>query len=347
MDTDIINALNCKNHNKRPPIWIMRQAGRYMPEYRALRKRYSLLELFYNPELAAEVTMLPMKAFSPDAAILFSDILVIVEALGLGLEFQEKIGPVIHRPLRSSSAIVSLSKDSLEDSLSFVYKTIELLRPQLDVPLLGFTGAPFTLASYMIEGKGSKDLKHTRQLAYKEPEAFHRLLDNLTDHIINHLKRQITAGVEAVQVFDSWANHLSPELFREFVSPYLARIVSAIKETGTPIILFCRGTAIFMEELIALEPSAISVDWSCDLKKLREICPPHIAIQGNMDPYILYASQERIETEITRILRIMEGHPGFVFNLGHGVTPDIPYENVRFLIDSIKGHIPKKILVHN
>lgn len=344
MNDRLLRALNCENYDSPPPIWVMRQAGRYMPEYMDLRKQHSLLNLFHTPELAAEVTMLPIDAFAPDAAILFSDILVIVEALGLGLEFKEKQGPVIGSPLSSESDISNLPKVDLEDSLSFVYDTIHLLKPKLNVPLLGFSGAPFTLASYMIEGGSSRDLKKTLKLAYDAPEVLHRLLDLLTDYVIKHLQLQVKAGVNAVQVFDSWANHLSPELFESFVSPYMARIIDSLKAINVPHIIFCRGTAAFVDQLIELQPSAISIDWSCKLSTFRARCPSSIAIQGNMHPSVLSGSHQTIEKEVKRLVKAMEGHPGYIFNLGHGITPDIPYENMRFLIDTVKSLRPAKQL---
>ncbi|SCA62372.1 Uroporphyrinogen decarboxylase [Chlamydiales bacterium SCGC AG-110-M15] len=336
MNDRILRALRCENYNSPPPIWVMRQAGRYMPEYMALRKRHSLLELFHSPELAADVTMLPIDAFAPDAAILFSDILVIVEALGLGLEFKEKQGPVIERPINSEKDIHHLPRIDLEESLAFVYETIKLLKPRLDVPLLGFSGAPFTLASYMIEGGSSRDLAKTRKLAYNSPLVLHQLLDTLTEHVIQHLRLQIKAGVNAVQIFDSWANHLSPSLFKTFIAPYLERIVKALKDSGTPVIIFCRGTSAFVDQLTELKPSAISIDWSCDIADFRARCPEGIAIQGNMDPYVLSASHECIKKEVHRLIDAMHGHPGYIFNLGHGITPDIPYENMRYLINTVK-----------
>lgn len=331
-----LKALHCQN-SQRAPVWLMRQAGRYMPEYQALRSKYSFLEMCHHPELIAEVTQMPLKAFGVDAAILFSDILVIPEALDIGLRFEDKVGPVIERPIRSKEDIAKLPTSSLTEKLSFVAEGIQQLVPHLNVPLIGFCGGPFTVASYMIEGGSSRDLKKTKQWMIRNPESFHQLLTLIADHSIDYLNMQIAAGVDALQIFDSWAYFLDYPRFHEFSLAYLQRILKGLKEK-IPVIIFCRGSSVFASDIAQINPAGISVDWQADLRKIRAEVPPTIALQGNLDPDILYASPPVIQKEVKRILHNMKGDPGFIFNLGHGILPDIPYESVRCLVDTVKNY---------
>lgn len=334
MNSLLLDALQCRNTG-RAPVWLMRQAGRYMPEYRALRCKYSFLEMCHNPELIAEVTQLPIRSFGMDAAILFSDILVIPEALQVGLRFDDGIGPIIERPLHSAADVHALPKVDMREALNYVAKGITLLRTQLDVPLLGFCGAPFTLASYMIEGKSSRDLRKTKQWMLRDPASFHKLLDRLADDAIEYLHMQVDAGVQAVQIFDSWAGVLAPDYFREFSLKYLEKIVRHL-ESRVPVILFCRGSSIFAPQLAEIRPSAISLDWHCDLGTVRNALPKSIALQGNLDPDILYAPLSVIRKEVNKLLKMMQGDKGYIFNLGHGVTPEVPPEAVKELVDCVK-----------
>lgn len=331
----LLDALHCRNQG-RAPVWLMRQAGRYMSEYRALRTKHSFLEMCHNPELIAEVTQLPIHAFGMDAAILFSDILVIPEALHVGLRFDDGIGPVIERPLNESADVDALPMIDMRDALEYVAKGIQLLRPQLKVPLIGFCGAPFTVASYMIEGKSSRDLRKTKQWMLRDPVSFHKLLDRLADHSIDYLEMQIEAGVQAVQIFDSWAGVLGHVQFREFSLAYLEKIVRRIKPK-VPVILFCRGSSVFAPQLAEIAPSAISLDWNCDLAEMRRRIPSSIAFQGNLDPDILYAPLPLLRKEVTHLLKIMHGDPGYIFNLGHGVTPEVPVDAVKVLVECVKN----------
>jgi uroporphyrinogen decarboxylase len=342
-----LDALLCKNNNSRPPVWLMRQAGRYMPEYQKIRKKHRLLELFRKPELATEVTLLPINSLDVDAAILFSDILVIVEALGLGLDFVEGIGPVIERPIQKIQDIENLPFIDVREKLAYVAQTIQMLRPQLDVPLIGFSGAPFTIASYMIEGKSSRDLKKTRQLAYHHEEAFLNLLQRLTNVIIDYLRMQIDAGAQALQIFDSWANYLSPKQFRSFVFPFLKEIIGSLRDTSIPIIIFCRGSSSFLQELIELNPHAISLDWSCDMQKVHALAPHNIALQGNLDPFLLYAPREIIKKDVNTLLNNMRSSKGFICNLGHGIAPDMKMDNVKYLVDCVKEYQNSSLPVVN
>lgn len=333
-NTLFLDALACKNRG-RPPVWLMRQAGRFLPEYRALREKHSLYELFHNSELACQVTRLPLDILGVDAAILFSDILVLVEAFGFKLQFPEGSPPVVEPLLQTPDEVRALSCQNLEERLAYVFDTIRLLKPDLNVPLIGFSGGPFTVASYMIDKCGSKDLKNTKTWLYTHPESFHQLLEKLTQATIAYLKLQVAAGVDAVQVFDSWANVLNYEQFQACSLHYLKKIIDALHPT--PVILFSRGSSLFPKELAALEPRAISFDWQQDLATLRTQVPKHIAVQGNLDPHLLTAPRPLIESATRKLLASMQHQSGFIANLGHGVLPHTPVDHVRHFIDTIKA----------
>lgn len=332
----LLDALACCNR-RRAPVWLMRQAGRYMPEYRALRTKYSFLEMCHTPEIIAEVTQQPLRAFGMDAAILFSDILVIPEALRVGLHFDEGAGPIIDRPLATPQDVDSLPRVEMREALQYVVKGISLLRPTLDVPLIGFCGAPFTVASYMIEGKTSRDLRKTKQWMMRDPKSFHALLERLAEESITYLEMQIEAGVDAVQIFDSWAGFLAHAQFKEFSLAYLEKIIERIK-SKVPVIVFCRGASVFASDLVQAKPSAISIDWNGDLAAIRRVVPFSIALQGNLDPDVLYAPHDMIRKEVKTLLDSMRGDPGYIFNLGHGVTPEVPVDSVRVLVDSVREY---------
>jgi uroporphyrinogen decarboxylase len=336
MNELLLEALRCRNSG-RPPVWLMRQAGRYMPEYRALRQKYSLWELFHQPELAAHVTLLPIDMLGVDAAILFSDILVIVEAFGRNVQFVENKGPVIDTPINDKSDVDALKIYDIKEIFGYVEKAIQLVKGRLQVPLIGFCGGPFTVASYMIEPGSKGELKKTKQWIYRDPETFHRLLDKIATASIEYLKLQIDAGVQAIQIFDSWANVLSYQQYEQFSLKYLKQIVDALRYTSIPIILFARGSSLFPKELSEIGPSAISFDWQKCLPELRQSVPPHIAVQGNLDPILMNAPQEIIKAEVQELLYSMRGDPGFIVNLGHGVLPDAPVDNVKLLVDTVKS----------
>lgn len=329
MNDLLLKALRNENHS-RPPIWIMRQAGRYMPEYMAIRKSSSFLEMVHTPEIAAEVTMLPIDLLDVDAAILFSDILTVAEAFGVGLRFEEGRGPVIERPVRCREDIPRHCGD-----LSYVADAIKLLVPQLKVPLIGFAGGPFTVASYMIEGGSSRDLKRTKQWMLRDPEGFHDLLNTITEATIGYLQMQESAGVHALQLFESWAMHLSYRHFREFSLPYMERILSSL---SLPTVLFCRGSSVFAPAM-AQVARAVGLDWNCDLAEMRRLLPG-VTLQGNLDPFVLYAPHDTIRQEARALLDSMAGDTGFIFNLGHGVSPDMSVDSVRVLVDTIKEWSP-------
>jgi uroporphyrinogen decarboxylase len=315
----------------------MRQAGRYLPQFRALRAKYDFLTLCRTPELVAEVTSQPIDYLGVDAAILFCDILVVLDAMDRGLHFDKGVGPVIDRPIHSSEEIAQLHRPDVADSLSYVADGIKACKERISVPLIGFCGAPFTVASYLIEGGGSRDYKRTKQWIFRDPKGLHALLSLLCDVTIDYCKLQIEAGVQALQVFDSWAHLLAQAQFEEFSLHYLKRIVDALRPTGIPVILFCRGSSFFAEQLASLQPAAISIDWSADLSQLSRKLPSNIALQGNLDPDILYADKSTIERECKKLLNGMKDHPGYIFNLGHGLKPDMEPENVRCLVDTVRN----------
>jgi len=326
----LLDALACKNHS-RPPIWLMRQAGRYLPEYRKLKETQSLLEMFHNPETIVEVTLQPIRRLKVDAAILFSDILTVLDGLNLRYDFKEGIGPVVFDPQEC------IEIQNPQAVYAHIHQAITLLKQELQVPLLGFAGAPFTIASYILEQKSSRDLKKTKQLLFQNPHTFHHLLDVITEATIAYLHLQIDAGVEAVQLFDSWANSLNVHDFEQVCLKPMQKIVQAVKARGIPVILFCRGSCLFAEQLASIEPSAISLDWSGDLPSIRKKIPRSIAIQGNLDPMVLYGSKELIQAKVDPLLEQMEEDPGYIFNLGHGILPDIPVENVEFLVNYVQN----------
>lgn len=327
MSERFLQALRCQNQD-RPPIWLMRQAGRFLPNYRILRQKYSLWELFHQPELAAQVTLLPFEMLPLDAAILFSDILVIGEALGFKVIYPEGQGPYFE-PRLTLESLKHLKVSPVEETLGYVKKTIGLLKPNLKVPLIGFCGGPFTVASYLLTHTLLKDWTE------QSPEALHQLLELITAATIDYLKMQIASGVDAIQIFDSWANLLDDQQFLDFSCHYLKKILSALKPSKVPIILFCRNSSLRPQPLVQLAPAGISFDWHRPMKSLRQQVPAHIAVQGNLNPEILRTSTSAIDLATDEILSSMKGENGFIFNLGHGVLPDTPVANVQYLVEKL------------
>lgn len=318
----------------RPPVWLMRQAGRYMPQYQALRSKYTLWEMFHQPELAAQVTHLPLEHLGVDAAILFSDILVIAEALGLSIHFPEKGGPRVVPSLDTAAQVAALPYLPVEESLSYVYETIRLIKSNLQVPLIGFCGGPFTVASYLIDSTSTTAFQKTKQWLKEDPVSFHPLLQKITDATIAHLQGQVHAGAEVLQIFDSWANVLNDEEFENFSLHYLKQIVEALK--GVPVILFCRDSSLRAAKLASLGPAAISYDWHRSMLELRQQTPDEIAVQGNFNPEFLKLPQKEIHLGVKQLLQSMENERGFIVNLGHGITPDIPMESVRCFVNAVQ-----------
>ncbi len=321
----------------RVPVWLMRQAGRYMKEYQLLRSKYSFLDLCKTPDQAAKVTLLPIDLLDVDAAILFSDILIPVEAMGMSLQFTEK-GPQLMNPVRQQRDVASLSIPEPEEKVPFVMETIRLVKKELGgkVPLIGFAGAPFTLMSYMVEGKGSPDLKTTKQFIHQEMDLAHELLDKVAETTIKYLNAQISAGAEAIQIFDTWAGLLSYDDFKQFSLRYLQKVVSGLNRENIPIIVFAKGSGIFYQDLLETKADVISIDWNANLPVIKREIGSQAAVQGNLDPYILYSNRDSIRNCVKKLLDSMKPYDGYIFNLGHGILPDIPFDNIRFLVDSVK-----------
>jgi uroporphyrinogen decarboxylase len=318
------------------PIWLMRQAGRYMEEYRKLRAEHDFLDLCKRSDLAAEITVTPVERLGVDAAILFADILLILEPMGVGLEYSKGDGPVIHRPVRSGKDVDALKGFDVERELSFVYETVKKTSRALDdkVPLIGFAGAPFTLASYLIEGGASRNYVHTKKLFYGDPEAWQRLMERLAKAIAEYLNWQIAAGAQAVQLFDSWAGCLTPDDYKQFAMPYTKAVVDAITP-GVPVIHFSTGTAGSLKHIRAAGGDVIGLDWRVNLDEGWAALGHDIAVQGNLDPVALFSSTKEIKSRAADILRRAAGRPGHVFNLGHGVLPETPVDHVVALVDAV------------
>lgn len=319
------------------PVWLMRQAGRYMKEYRDVRAKTSFLELCKNPELAAEVTVTAVERLNVDAAIIFADILLILEPLGLHLEFAKGEGPVIHNPVRTTADISRLANINFDgDALDFVYSAISKTRSALraDVPLIGFAGAPFTVASYMIEGGASKNYVHTKSLMYNDRGAWHEMMTAVASALVSYLNRQIDAGAQALQLFDSWVGALSPADYREFVLPYTRQVISGLTP-GTPVIHFGTGTATLLESMREAGGDVIGVDWRVPLNDAWARIGYDRAVMGNLDPVALFSNQDHLRNQVQNILEQAEGRPGHIFNLGHGILPETPVENVIALVEMV------------
>ncbi len=330
---------------ERTPVWIMRQAGRYLPEYRATRaKAGSFLSLCKNPELACEVTLQPLRRFGLDAAILFSDILTIPDAMGLGLSFEEGEGPCFANPIRSCGAIEKLPHPKVAEELSYVMDAVALIRASMpaDLPLIGFSGSPWTLACYMIEGRGSRDFKETLKFLYDFPDAMHQLLLKITTTVIDYLTLQARSGANALMVFDTWGGLLSSHHFQGFSCDYLSMIVSALKSNcpDVPVILFTKGGGLWLSHLASTGCDGLGLDWTCDLSMARKQVGNTVALQGNLDPAVLRASEKVIRAEVAKVLEAYGHGSGHIFNLGHGITPDIPPEHVAVLVEAVREMSP-------
>ena len=326
----------------RTPIWMMRQAGRYLPEYRASRaKAGSFMDLCTNPELACEVTLQPLERYPLDAAILFSDILTIPDAMGLGLYFETGEGPRFKRPVRTEAEIAALEIPDVEDSLGYVMKAVSTIRSALNgrVPLIGFSGSPWTLATYMIEGGSSKDFRRAKAMIYDQPEVAHQLLDKLAQTVTAYLNAQIRHGAQAVQIFDTWGGALSAQAYEQFSLRYMKQIVDGLirehEGRSVPVILFTKNGGLWLEKMAATGCDALGVDWTIDIGEARRRVGSQVALQGNMDPAVLYASPQTIRKEVQRILTDFGDHPGHVFNLGHGITPEVDPEHARAFIEAV------------
>jgi uroporphyrinogen decarboxylase len=328
------------------PVWIMRQAGRYLKQYQKIRKKVDFLTLCKTPELAAEVTIQPIDALGVDAAILFSDILIPVEAMGMDLKFSEKKGPVFSKPVRDRTSIDKLIIPNPKESLSFVLETIKILHRELSdrVPLIGFSGAPFTLATYMIEGGTSKNFLQTKKMIFQASDLYTALMDKITHTVTKYLMAQIKAGAQAVQLFDTWAGVLSPRDYKEFALPYVKRVIDVIKtrnselgtrNLGVPIIYFVGECAGLLEEIRTCSADVIGIDWRINIDDAIKRLGNNVSVQGNLDPCALFLPKEKIEERVKDILDRTSSARGHIFNLGHGVLPETPVENVVATVEMV------------
>ena len=324
---------------ERPPVWMMRQAGRYLPEYRAVRERADFLTMVGTPELAVEVTIQPVDLLGVDAAIIFSDILVVPQAMGMGLSVEEGIGPRFHEPLRAAADFARLRDPQAEEHLGYVLDAVHLARRALEgrVPLIGFAGAPWTLMSYMVEGQGSKSFTYAKRLLVQEPALAHALLQRLARAAGEFLAAQVRAGAQVVQLFDSWASALGPRDFREFALPYLAEAARIARGAGAPVIVFAPGAGWALEEIAAATGAdVIGVDWQTDAAEARRRLAGHsVALQGNLDPCWLYGAPATIRARTREMLAAFGGR-GHIANLGHGINPDVPVAHARAFVDAVK-----------
>jgi uroporphyrinogen decarboxylase len=331
----------CRGKPTQPhPLWLMRQAGRYLPEYREVRSHVTFLELCKTPKLAAEVTLQPIRRFGFDAAILFSDLLIPLEAMGLEVVFTEQ-GPTLPAPVRNERDLARVRVFDPWEDTPFVYETIRLLRDSLkDTPLIGFAGAPFTTATYAIEGKTGKHFTETKKLFHREPETAHRLLATIESATRSYLLAQVAAGAQAIQIFDSWVGVVSPEEWDEFVCGPTKALIAAIKATGVPVIYFPNGATTLLERIAKVDADVVGIDWRLPLTDARERLlkggAQNPVLQGNLDPSLLLGSPERIRRQVAEILRQTQGQ-AHVFNLGHGIQPEAPIANVEVLVKAVRG----------
>ncbi len=326
----------------RTPLWMMRQAGRYLPEYREIRAEAgSFMNLCTNPELACEVTLQPLRRYAMDAAILFSDILTVPDALGLGLYFSEGEGPRFERPISTAAEINALDPARAASELGYVMDAVSLIRKELkgSIPLIGFAGSPWTLATYMVEGGSSKDFAKVKSLAFNEPELMHQLLSKLATSVAAYLSEQIRSGAQAVQIFDTWGGALSHNAYREFSLRYMTEIIEQLPREAdgrkVPVIVFTKGGGQWLEAIADCGADAVGLDWTTDIGAARERVGDRVCLQGNMDPTLLNASPERIRDEVAQILTSFGEGSGHVFNLGHGITPGINPDHVAAMVDAV------------
>jgi uroporphyrinogen decarboxylase len=332
----------------RTPVWMMRQAGRYLPEYRATRARAgSFLDLCKNAELACEVTLQPLRRYPMDAAILFSDILTVPDALGLGLYFEEAEGPRFRKTVRSEADLAGLQRIRADDDLGYVMQAVRTIRRELNgsVPLIGFSGSPWTLATYMVEGGSSKDFAHVKTMAYDQPELMHRLLALLADAVADYLSAQVRAGAQALQIFDTWGGSLSAAGYREFSLQYMQRVIAGLPAEAdgrtVPVIVFTKGGGQWLDAIADCGAQAVGIDWTTDIRVARALVGDRVAVQGNMDPSMLFASPARIRSEVESILAGYGHGSGHVFNLGHGITPGVNPDHVTAFVDAVQELSPQ------
>jgi uroporphyrinogen decarboxylase len=317
------------------PVWLMRQAGRYLPQYMEVRRKCTFLELCKTPELAAEVTIQPIDYLGADAAILFSDILTPVEPMGMKLDFVP--GPVFENPIRSMADVQALRIPEMEADVPYVLETIKILRREFEgrVPLIGFGGAPFTLACYMVEGKGSKDFALIKKMMYGAPEVYAALMEKITEMDRQYLNAQIAAGAQAIQIFDTWGGIVSPIDYERYILPYTTKLINGLNRKGIPIIHFVKGAGTMLETVKKAGADVVGLDWHIGIDRARNILGPQVAVQGNLDPTVLYAPKAHIEAEVQRILAENGDRPGHIFNLGHGILPTVDPEHAKFMVECV------------
>ncbi len=327
-----------KEEVERTPIWIMRQAGRYLPQYRAVREKSDFLTMCKTPELAAEVTIQPVDLIGVDAAIIFSDILVIPEAMGMHLDMVESKGPVFPHPIRNENDFKMLKDIDAHKDLKYVLDAVSLAKKELNgrVPLIGFAGSPWTLLTYMVEGKGSKNFSEIKKLIYNNPKLAHKLLEKISNAVADYLSAKIEAGANAVQIFDTWGGILSQNDFKEFSLNYIEQIISKVKRNNEPIIVFAKGVHYKLDDIVNAGADVIGLDWTMDIGKVRNEVGGKVALQGNLDPTVLYGSKEKIREEVKRVLNSYGKGSGHIFNLGHGILPDVDPENAKALVQFVK-----------
>lgn len=321
----------------RPPVWMMRQAGRFLPDYRKLKEKYSFFERIRNADLATEITVMPVEQVGVDAAILFSDILIIPQALGIDVSIVPEKGPVIENPIRTVKDAFNLKVTDILNELSYTFEAVKVTKQALadEVPLIGFAGSPWTLLCYMVEGQGSKDFSKAKAFCFEQPEAAHHVLNVLTESIISFLKAKVASGVDTVQIFDSWGGLLSPQDYEEFSFPYIKRIVDTLA-TDTKVIVFPKGCWFTLDKWLTTQASAIGLDWTITPEYAREATGGSIALQGNLDPSILFGSHDFIKTRTLDMVKRF-GTKNYIANLGHGILPNTPVDNARVFIDTIKS----------
>jgi len=322
----------------RTPLWIMRQAGRYLPEYRELRSKVDFLTACRTPEIAAEITLQPLRRFALDAAILFSDIMVPLDAFDIPMTFDP--GPKIAEPIRTRAQVDRLQAKPAGEAVPFVADAVRLLRRELDgkTPLIGFCGAPFTIAAYLVQGEGKEGFSAIKRLMYREPATLEALIEKLSASMADYLRLQIEAGVQAVQIFDSWCGILDEIDYRRFALPGLKHLVDTVRELGVPAIYFVNGAPHLLSSAVSVEPDVLGVCWRLPLDIVAAMTGPDIALQGNLDPHVLFAEAGVIRERAAEVLRRVEGRPGHIFNLGHGILPDTPIASVEALIDAVHAH---------
>jgi len=336
LKNDLLLRVLRQQNVERPPVWMMRQAGRYLPEYIKLREKYDFFTRVQTPELAAEITLQPIQRLGVDAAIIFSDILVIPQSMGMEVLMEEGKGPLLPNVIKTQNDINSLFTDEVEEKLSYVMKALLLTKQELngEVPLIGFAGAPFTILCYMVEGKGSKTWEKAKQFCFTQPQLAHQLLQKITDATIVYLKAQTKAGADVLQVFDSWSGCLSPEDFKLFAQPYLVQIADALKDDA-PVILFPKGSWYALKELSESSAAGLGIDWCISPKDAREMTQNKITLQGNFDPAKLLLPVSEIKKEVKKMIDEFGGQK-YIANLGHGITPNIPVDHAQAFVDAVK-----------